>query len=87
MRGTIVHYNATEGRGLIAARDGAQYPFAITAWRTGIAPRVNQTVELQTDRLRVTAVRLVPAHVVLAGRIAAVVTRLRLLLAGRPSRS
>ena len=63
MRGTIVHYNATEGRGLIAARDGRQYLFQIGLWRSGIAPVVNQVVEMEADGLRATAVTLVPARV------------------------
>lgn len=65
MRGTIVHYNANDGRGLIAACDGRQYPFQIGLWRSGIAPEVNQVVELQADELRATAVTLVPARVLL----------------------
>lgn len=65
MRGRIVHYNANDGRGLIAARDGRQYPFQIGLWRSGIAPAVNQVVELEADELRATAVSLVPPRVLL----------------------
>ena len=76
MRGTIVHYNATDGHGLIAARNGQQYPFAIGAWRSGIAPRVNQAVELDVGQLMATAVTLVPGHVLLKERLHRLLARL-----------
>lgn len=60
MRGTIIHYNANDGRGLVAARDGEQYPFGIAAWRSGISPRPDQVVELVVEGRQATAVSLVP---------------------------
>jgi hypothetical protein len=45
MRGKIIHYNANDGRGLIAADGGQQYPFEVAQWRSDVAPAVNQTVE------------------------------------------
>lgn len=59
MRGTIVHYNANDGRGLIAARDGGQYPFGIEAWRSGVSPKPDQVVDLSIEGRRATAVVLV----------------------------
>lgn len=79
MRGTIVHYNANDGHGLIAARDGRQYPFQIGLWRSGIAPKVNQAVALEADGLRVTAVSLVPAGVLLRERTQRLLARLGLV--------
>ncbi len=45
MRGRIIHYNASDGRGLILAGD-EQVPFEIALWYSACAPAVNQTVEL-----------------------------------------
>ena len=84
MRGTIVHYNATEGRGLIAARDGRQYLFQIGLWRSGIALVVNQVVEMEADGLRATAVTLVPARVLLREKARHLLARLG--LADHPDR-
>lgn len=66
MRGTIVHYNANDGRGLIAARDGGQYSFGIEAWRSSISPRPDQVVDLVVQGRRATAVVLVPRSARLA---------------------
>ena len=46
MRGKIIHYNASDGKGLVAAT-GQQFAFQIGQWRSDSAPAVNQTVELQ----------------------------------------
>ncbi len=64
-RGKIIFYNESDGRGLIAAADGQQYSFEISAWRSGFAPRVNQVVDLETQGSRAGAVALVPAMTVL----------------------
>ncbi len=45
MRGRIIHYNASDGKGLIAANE-RQFAFDIGQWRSDSAPAVNQTVEL-----------------------------------------
>lgn len=58
MRGRIVHYNNTEGKGLIAAAN-RQYPFEISQWQSEIAPAVNAVVELDIDGERPSAVRRV----------------------------
>ena len=46
MRGKIIHYNANDGKGLVAANE-RQFAFGIDQWRSDTAPAVNQTVELQ----------------------------------------
>ena len=46
MRGKIIHYNASDGKGLVAAA-GQQFAFQIGQWRSDSAPAVNQTVELE----------------------------------------
>lgn len=53
MRGKIIHYNANDGRGLIAA-DSRQWPFTIDQWRSDVAPAVNTVVglDLAGDELR-----------------------------------
>ena len=48
MRGKIIHYNAGDGRGLIAT-DGRQIPFEIGQWRSDTAPAVNQVVDVTMD--------------------------------------
>ena len=55
---------------------------AIGAWRSGIAPRVNQAVELDVGQLMATAVTLVPGHVLLKERLHRLLARL-----GFPSHS
>lgn len=45
MRGRIIHYNASDGKGLIRAED-QQVPFEISLWCSDRAPAVNQIVEL-----------------------------------------
>ena len=69
MRGTIVHYNAIEGRGLIATRAGEQVAFGIQAWRSGVSPRPDQVVELEAAGLQAVAVHLVPLPARIAERV------------------
>lgn len=45
MRGKIIHYNSSDGRGLVAAAD-RQLPFEIAQWRSDVAPAVNQVVDV-----------------------------------------
>lgn len=65
MRGRIIHYSPNDGKGLIAAADGQQYPLEISQWRSGLAPRVNQVVDLEPHGNRARAVALVPATTLL----------------------
>ena len=72
MRGKIIHYNGSEGRGLIAA-DSRQFPFEIGNWRSDTAPTVNQTVDLVLTGDNVDAVTRVSDEVILkekAGQLA-----------------
>lgn len=46
MRGKIIHYNANDGKGLVAAGE-RQFAFGIVQWHSDSAPAVNQTVELR----------------------------------------
>lgn len=48
MRGRIIHYNGTDGKGLISA-DQRQIPFEISLWRSDTAPAINQVVEMRLD--------------------------------------
>lgn len=52
MRGRIIHYNSTDGKGLVSAGQ-RQVPFEISHWRSDTAPAINQVVELslQDDSL------------------------------------
>lgn len=45
MRGRIIHYSGSDGRGLVAA-DNRQLPFEIAHWRSDTAPTVNQVVDI-----------------------------------------
>lgn len=69
MRGKIVHYNPNEGKGLIAAEDH-QFAFAISQWRSEVAPAVNQTVDFEpNDQGEVTGLRLVDAQALAKERL------------------
>lgn len=69
MRGKIIHYNATEGRGLVAA-DEHQLAFEIGQWRSELAPALNQTVECALDELqRLTSLKLVDAQTLAKERL------------------
>lgn len=48
MRGKIIHYNSSDGKGLISAVE-RQFPFGISQWSSDSAPALNQTVELTLD--------------------------------------
>jgi len=86
MRGTIVHYNANDGRGLIAARDGGQYPFGIETWRSSVSPRPDQVVDLVVEGRRATAVALVPRSARLVEAMRHLLRKLRLPGRRRPPR-
>lgn len=49
MRGKIIQYNGTEGRGVIIA-EGSQYPFTITSW-TSESVSAMEIAEKQDVRL------------------------------------
>jgi hypothetical protein len=87
MRGTIVHYNANDGRGLIAARDGGQYPFGIETWRSNVSPRPDQVVDVAVEGRQATAVVLVPRSARLAEVIRHLLRRMRLPDRRGPPRS
>lgn len=72
MRGRIIHYNGSDGRGLIATAD-RQIPFEIAQWRSDTAPVVNQIVEIQLSGDALASVSRVPDDVLLkekAGQLA-----------------
>lgn len=48
MRGKIIHYNANDGKGLIAAGE-SQLAFNISQWSSDSAPSVNQAVDVSTN--------------------------------------
>lgn len=64
MRGKIIHYNGSDGRGLIAA-DDRQVPFEIAQWRSDTAPGVNQVVEVSLADGALEAVFRVPDETIL----------------------
>lgn len=64
MRGRIIHYNGSDGKGLIAA-DNRQLPFEITHWRSDTAPAVNLVVELTMAGDALESVTRVPDEVLL----------------------
>lgn len=64
MRGRIIHYNGTDGRGLIAA-DGRQLPFEISHWRSETAPAVNLAVTMTLAGDVLESVARVPDDVLL----------------------
>lgn len=72
MRGRIIHYNAADGRGLVAA-ENQQYPFEIAQWRSETAPAVNAVVEFEPVQERAIAVSRVSEEVLVrekAGELA-----------------
>lgn len=85
MRGTIIHYNGSEGKGLIATPE-CQYPFDITLWRSDVAPAINQTVELTVTDGLLTGVSLVPASALLNEKAGQVGQQLGKLADGLRSR-
>lgn len=64
MRGRIIHYNGTDGKGLISANQ-RQIPFEISHWRSEIAPAINQVVDLVLDGDTPTSVTRVTDDVLL----------------------
>jgi len=74
-RGRIIHYNATEGKGLVATAD-RQFPFEIGHWRTDVAPTTNTVVELQFEDERVASVRRVSDDVLLREKASELASRL-----------
>lgn len=81
MRGRIIHYNASDGRGLILAGD-EQVPFEIALWHSACGPAVNQTVELAWAGERLKSVTRVSKGVVAKEKIGKWISRL-----GRRARS
>lgn len=76
MRGRIIHYNANEGRGLIAGEDQQQYPFEIVQWRSSVAPAMNQTVQLDLANGKVSAVTRISDEDLLKEKASALAARL-----------
>ena len=64
MRGRIIHYNGTDGKGLISANQ-RQIPFEISHWQSEIAPAINQVVDLVLDGDTPTSVTRVTDDVLL----------------------
>jgi len=75
MRGRIIHYNGSDGRGLLAAAD-RQLPFEIAQWRSDTAPAVNATVELAMDGDTLVGVTRVPDDVLLKEKAGQIASRL-----------
>lgn len=72
MRGRIIHYNGSDGRGLVAA-GSRQFPFEIAHWRSDTAPTVNQVVDMALAGDLVDSLTRVPEDVLLkekAGQLA-----------------
>lgn len=69
MRGKIIHYNATDGRGLVAT-DERQLAFDIGQWRSELAPAINQTVEfVLDDQQHLASLKLVDAQTMAKERL------------------
>lgn len=64
MRGRIIHYNANDGKGLIAA-EGHQHPFDISLWASDTAPAVNHTVTVELVEGQLAKVERVSDNVLL----------------------
>jgi hypothetical protein len=75
MRGQIIHYNASDGKGLIFAGD-EQVPFEISLWYSACAPAVNQTVELSWVDKRLKSVTRVSKGTIAREKIGAWIHRL-----------
>lgn len=76
MRGRIIHYNANDGRGLVAGDDQQQYPFEIVQWRSSMAPAMNQVVQLDLADGKVSAVTRVSDEELLKEKASALAARL-----------
>lgn len=75
MRGTIIHYSGSDGRGLVAA-DRRQIPFEIRQWRSQVAPSVNQVVDLEFEDQSLASVAVVPEHILLKERASQLTARI-----------
>ena len=64
MRGRIIHYNGTDGKGLVSA-DQRQVPFEISHWHSDTAPAINQVVELALAGDILESVKRIPDDVLL----------------------
>jgi len=69
MRGKILQYNGSDGRGIIVV-DGQQHSFGIGAWKGDIAPAVGKTVEVGLANGQVQALSLVGDDVLLKEKTA-----------------
>ena len=69
MRGKIIQYNGTEGRGVIIA-EGSQYPFTITSWTSESVPAAGKTVEIELNEGVAAAVSLVTDDILLKEKTA-----------------
>jgi len=69
MRGKIIQYNGTEGRGVIIA-EGSQYPFTITSWTSESVPAAGKTVEIELKEGVAAAVSLVTDDILLKEKTA-----------------
>lgn len=74
MRGRIIHYNAADGKGLVAAGQ-RQHPFEIVHWRSETAPAVNQAVDIGLDGEQLTSVTRVPDEILLKEKAEALAGR------------
>lgn len=74
MRGRIIHYNAADGKGLVAAGQ-RQHPFEIVHWRSETAPAVNQTVDIGLDGEQLTSITRVADDVLLKEKAEALAGR------------
>lgn len=75
MRGRIIHYNGSDGRGLVAAAN-RQLPFEIAHWRSDTAPTVNQVVEVALAGDTVESLGRVPDDVLLKEKASHLANRL-----------
>jgi hypothetical protein len=69
MRGKILQYNGSDGRGIIVV-DGQQHPFGIGAWKGDVAPVVGKTVEVGLVNGQIDTVSLVGDDVLLKEKTA-----------------
>lgn len=88
IRGRIIHYNPTEGKGLVGTGE-RQFPFEIGHWRSDVAPATNTVVDLDLEEDRVAGVRRVPDDVLLREKAGELASRLGALggqaAAGEPA--
>lgn len=75
MRGRIIHYNTSDGKGLIAAGPH-QHAFEIAQWRSESAPAVNQTVAMVFEDERLASVVRVAEDVLIKEKAGAIAGRI-----------